>query len=310
MKVLDYIFFTRSILILPMFTIMLLGVRAADLREGASPFFSAGIPGNAAQVFLMMLYTLLIYGAVYIYNQIHDIESDRANGKLYFLPKELISIKNAYIFLFILAALALVGAYREGFAMGLVFTAIALTGFLYSYPGTNYKGRAGKALWSNIIGCGALPFLIGWVLVTGSITLEAVLKSVPYMMAVGAVYFNTILPDKEGDRVAGKKTFALSWSVKHVQSSALFRIFLAVLTGLMAGDFAIFIAALICVPFFVHALVKREIKESVLASKISILVLALFAGIYFPLYAILFVVIVLATRVYYKNRFDVNYPAV
>ena len=155
-----------------------------------------------------------------------------------------------------------------------------------------------------------LPFLIGWVLVTGSITLEAVLKSVPYMMAVAAVYFNTTLLDKEGDRATNKRTFAVIWNIKHVQSSALLRIFLAVLAGLMAGDFAILIAALISVPFFVHALTKRDINESGRASLISMLILTVFAAIYFPLYAIVFVVIVLATRVYYKNRFSVDYPAI
>jgi len=167
----------------------------------------------------------------------------------------------------------MIGTGLHSFSMGLVFMAMLITGFLYSHPKTNYKGRAGKALWSNIIGCGTLPFLIGWVLVTNSITMEAVLKSVPYMMAVAAIYFNTTLPDRDGDRKVGKRTYGVIWSTKRVQTSALIRIVLAVLTALMAGDFAIFIGALLALPFFVHALVKREIKDSTRASIVSILIL-------------------------------------
>ena len=309
MKILDYIFFSRPILILPIFTIMLLGMRAASLEEGAGPFISSGFPHNISQILLVMLYTFLMCGAAYIYNQINDIESDKANGKLYFLPQGIISNLGAYVLVFGFAAISMIGTGLHSFSMGLVFMAMLITGFLYSHPKTNYKGRAGKALWSNIIGCGTLPFLIGWVLVTNSITMEAVLKSVPYMMAVAAIYFNTTLPDRDGDRKVGKRTYGVIWSTKRVQTSALIRIVLAVLTALMAGDFAIFIGALLALPFFVHALVKREIKDSTRASIVSILILTVFACIYFPLYIPIFVVIILATRIYYQKRFDIAYPS-
>ena len=135
---------------------------------------------------------------MYIYNQIHDIESDKANGKLYFLPQEIISINSAYIFMALVAIVSLIGAYLQGFDMGLVFTAIALTGFYILIQRQIIKAVPVKRCGQILSDAECCRFLIGWVLVTGSITLEAVLKSVPYMMAVAAVYFNTTLLDKRG----------------------------------------------------------------------------------------------------------------
>ena len=309
-KLLDHIFFLRPMLILPIWTIMILGVRAADVREMASPFSISDISGLLPEILLAMLLTGLLSGATYIYNQIHDIESDRQNGKLFFLSENVISLNTAYVLVTLFNAVSVIGAFLINITMGFLFLIVAVMGIFYSHPRINYKGRAGKALWSNMFGCGMLPFLIGWSLYEGAINMEAVLKSLPYLLAVGAIYLNTTLPDREGDKKVGKETYGVVWSVQHTQGSALLRLVLAILFSLMAGDYAVLIAAALASILFIKAYNTRRISDSVMATQAAILLLIIMACIYFPPYLIIAAAGVLGTRAYYKWRFDFAYPRI
>jgi 4-hydroxybenzoate polyprenyltransferase len=295
-------------LIIPMWTIVILGMRAGDLGEGAGPFHIRSMEGLDGGVLLCLLLSTLLYGAVYIYNQIHDIESDRNNGKVFFLPQNIITLPAAYTMFAVLNIIALAGAFSINAAFGVIFLIIAGLGILYSHPKINYKGKAGKALWSNMFGSAMLPFLIGWVYIAHNLTLEAVLKSLPYFLAVGAVYLNTTLPDREGDKKAGKETYATIWKVNRLQWSALIRAAFAVLFAWMTGDLAAFFGSLLALPFFVRAVVTEKISDSILATKVAILLLSLFACIYFPPYLLIILLSILLTRVYYRYRFDFAYP--
>lgn len=309
-KILDHIFFLRPMLIIPMWTIVILGMRAGDLGEGASPFKIRSMDGIDGGVLICLLLSTLLYGAVYIYNQIHDIESDRNNGKVFFLPQNIVTIPAAYTMFAVLNIIALAGAFSINISFGIVFLIIAGMGVLYSHPRINYKGKAGKALWSNMFGSAMLPFLIGWVYTAGGISLEGVLKSLPYFLAVGAVYLNTTLPDREGDQKAGKETYATVWKVNRLQWSALIRVGFAVLFAWMAGDLAVFLGSLLALPFFIRAVVTEKVSDSVMASKVAVLLLSLFACIYFPPYLLIIVLSILLTRAYYRYRFDFAYPKI
>jgi 4-hydroxybenzoate polyprenyltransferase len=307
-KILDHIFFLRPLLILPIWTIAILGARAANLHEMASPFKIANISESLPQIFWMLLWTTFLYGAVYIYNQIHDIESDRMNGKLFFLADNIVSVSAAYVMWAILTFLAVVWAFSINTTMGVLFLIVAVLGILYSHPKTNFKGKSGKALWSNMFGCGTMPFLIGWAMAVGSISMAAVLKSLPYLAAVGAIYFNTTLPDRKGDEESGKETYAVIWSVGHVVGSALLRLVIAIIFALMAGDYAVLLAAGVALPFFIRAVSSKQISDSMIATQVAILLLAVMACIYFPPYILLVAVSILATKAYYKWRFNFAYP--
>jgi len=309
-KILDYIFFLRPMLIMPALTVIILGIRAADLGEGASPFHIIPIAENIGDVLVLLLLSTLIGGAGFIYNQIHDIESDRNNGKAFFLPEKMISISTAYGMFAVLSLIGLVGAFSINTSLGFIFAIIICLGILYSHPKINYKGKPGKALWSNMLGIGVLPFLIGWIYINDSISLEAVLKSLPYFFAVGAVYLNTALPDREGDRKAGKQTYAVIWKVPRLQLSALMRMITATIFAWMAGDVVMFISSLLSLPFYIRAVYTKMIAHSVLATKISILILSVFACIYFPPYIAIILLDILGTRLYYRWRFNLAYPKI
>ncbi len=306
-------------LIIPMWTIVILGMRAGEIvgkraadpqnvTGALGPFFIRNMEGFDGGVLICLLLSTLLYGAVYIYNQIHDIESDRNNGKVFFLPQNIIALPAAYTMFAVLNIVALAGAFSISASLGAIFLIIAGLGILYSHPKINYKGKAGKALWSNMFGSAMLPFLIGWAFVTQSITLEAVLKSMPYFLAVGAVYLNTTLPDREGDKKAGKETYATVWKVNRLQWSALIRVAFAVLFAWMVGDLAAFFGSLLALPFFIRAVVTEKVSDSVMATKAAVLLLSLFACIYFPPYLLIILLSIILTRAYYRLRFDFAYP--
>jgi len=307
-KLLDYIFFLRPMLIVPMWTIMLLGMRAAELGDGAGPFIVSDFlndPGIYALIFLITL----LFGAIYAYNQVFDIQSDRENGKLFFLSDDIIPVSVAKSISYLFLAVAVIAAFFVNVPVGVLFAISAVLGVLYSHPLTNFKGKSGKALWSNMFGCGTLPFLIGWAYIQGSFNMEAVLKSMPYFVAVGAIYLNTTLPDRDGDRKVGKETYGVIWTISRTQSSALMRIIIAVMLAVMAGDYAATAGAVLALPFFIMAVVRKTIADSVNASIAAILALSLMACIYIPVYIAILAIAVLATRAYYKWRFDMDYPA-
>jgi 4-hydroxybenzoate polyprenyltransferase len=308
-KILDHLFFLRPMLILPMWTVIILGVRAGELGEGVSPFAFGSIDTLDLNLLLLLLLSTLLYGAGYVYNQLNDIESDRENNKLFFLHDNIIGISSANILFVVLNLIGLISAFFLNSYLLIPFIIVLIMGILYSHPKINYKGRPGKALWSNMFGCGTLPFLIGWIYCGNLISMEALIKSTPYLLAVGAIYLNTTLPDREGDSKSGKNTFATIWTVSHTQMSSLGRAASALLLAVLVGDFAIFISLLLALPFYIKAAVSKNISDSVLATKVSILLLSLFACLYFPYYLGILIAVILGTRTYYRWRFDLAYPS-
>jgi len=308
-KILDHLFLARPMLILPMWTVIILGLRAADLGEGASPFVIGSVETIDLNLLLLLLVSAMIFGAGYIYNQIHDIESDAQNDKLFFLHDDIVQVSTANIMFGLLNIIAIAGANFLYNYLVIPFVLILILGILYSHPKTNYKGRSEKALWSNMLGCGTLPFLIGWIYFGNHIDMEALLKSTPYLFAIGAIYLNTTLPDRDGDIKTGKITFATIWTVSHTQWSALLRAVSAFVLAMLMGDFAILASLVISLPFYIKAVISKNIADSVLATKISILLLSVFACIYFPYYAGIVVAVILGTRTYYRWRFNIAYPS-
>lgn len=306
-KLLDYIFFTRPVLFPPVWTILILGTRAADLREGASPIHTTGFAGLDVSYILLMFLTTCLYAGVYTYNQIHDIEADKRNGKLFFLAEGMISTSSAVVITIVLDVIALAGAFFMSLQLGIAFVAVFVLGILYSHPRTNYKGRPSHGYWSNAFGHGMLPFLIGWAFID-HISLEAAFVSTPYLFGVGAIYLNTTLPDRKGDEEAGKITHGVRWGVKSTLKASTFLIVFSCILAQMCGDFTFLISGLISLPFFFRAARSQKIEHVVISTKVAILALSLFACVYLPYYVALLLIGFIVSRAYYKTRFNLDYP--
>lgn len=313
-KLLDYIFLMRPMLIIPVWTISLLGARASLWRDrGTSPITLDRYPfvdfsTSDLNILAMLGLATLLAGGVFILNQIYDADTDRINKKLFLISDGHISAAEAWKLYIMVTAIAILGAFLMNWQLGCLFVVGAWFGFQYSYPHFKLREHPYKSFRNNIVAHGMLAFLFGWVMYL-NFNIEGIIKSVPYLLAVGAVYLNTTLPDLEGDKTSGKTTYGGMWGVVKTQRTSFMLVLSGMLFSIMTADYGFTVTALVTSPFFLVAWLKESIAVSTVSSKVAILALSIFAAIFFPLYAAVLIFTIVLTRIYYARRFDVSYPA-
>ncbi len=292
---LDYLFFLRPVLLPPVWTIALLGtVRSGLPHEMPVWMWSA---------FLVQLTTL--FGGVYTLNQICDVESDRLNRKLHFLPEGMISISAAWRFTIALDATSLALAAVFGWAYLAFSFAIVVLGILYSVGRKPWKNRPWLGLLANCLGHGSIVYMLGFLLTDCPIE-EGWRGALAYALAVGAVFLATTVPDRLGDTVTGKTTPAVRWGTKATLLLAIVLVFSAAALAFSVHDELLFWAAAASLPFFVLALVVPT--RATLAAKAAVGLLSLAAVAVYPLYLALLVSGFMATRLFFRWRFGTVYP--
>ena len=280
----------------PVWTILLLGHHRSAALSGQS-----NLPG------LILLLVTFLVGAVYLLNQIYDVESDRINRKLFFLAEGYISKKNAISQTVLLNLISIIPAYFISLELGVLFTLGFLFGFFYSVLPFSLKERPVGGFLSNILAHGNLAFLIGWSM---NLTLsgESILFSLPYMFAVGAVYLNTTIPDIEGDKRSGKITLAVKWGKEVVVIASCILVLVAIIMSFLIKDIPFFIASALVFPFFLLSALTKKNNNIILSTKLSILFLSITAGFFYPWYFAILILGFVLTRFYYKARFSLDYP--
>ena len=297
LKYLDYLFILRPVLMPPLWTIFLLGYHRAYLHSGQQN--PVGFP--------FLLISLAI-GAIYIFNQIYDIESDRINKKLFFLSEGYISLKSAWIETILLFLISVIFAFFISTQLGILFLLGFAFGFLYSSPPFCFKNRPFLGFLSNSIGHGSWSFLLGWA-INASVNFKAIIFSLPYLFAVGAVYLNTTLPDIEGDEKIGKMTLGVKYGIRKVSTISAILVLVSIILALRLSDFPFFFGALLSFPFFVWSALRRTTNTITLSVKSAVLFLSLVAGSYHPWYFLVLLLGLFGTRIYYKKRFSLVYPS-
>ncbi|GBD94873.1 tocopherol phytyltransferase [bacterium BMS3Abin05] len=310
-KPFDYVFLLRPVLFYPVWTIFLAGILSV---QGASsgygwPEFKIGLSSRHLDKFLFAFvgYSLLM-GAVFIINQLTDISTDRKNSKLFLIADEHVSpraaVREILIVLFIAFGLAL---NTSGWFLLVMFAALIVTGVAYSLPPFFLKNKPLYGLLVNLSG-GMLTFFAGWLAISGP-SLQMAIRSLPYVFAVGAVYFLTTILDAEGDLHSQKITFAVYFGMRTtLQMAVLFDAVAAVL-AFVVRDWIIFISAVISCFLFVFLFIKKDSVWLNRATRLPILLLAFIEALYLPVYFLGIIGIYLLSKWYYRNRFGLNYPS-
>jgi 4-hydroxybenzoate polyprenyltransferase len=297
LRYLDYLFLVRPVLMPPVWTILLLGHRRSSQLSG-----EGHLPG------LAVLLAFFLVGAVYVLNQIFDIESDRLNEKLFFLAKGYISRRSAVFEAVLLNLISVIPAFLISLQLGLLFLLGMVFGFLYSVPPLSIKNRPFGALALNAMAHGNLVFLIGWSM-NHSLSIESLVFSLPYMFAVAAIYLNTTIPDLEGDERVGKITLSVKWGKERVIMLSPILVAAAITLAAILKDIPFLIASSSSFPFFILSALSKGERHIVLATKVSILFLSIAVGIFYPWYFAILAFGFVGTRLYYKARFNLDYPA-
>ncbi len=292
---LDYLFFLRPVLLPPVWTIALLGT----VRLGLAHEMSAGL------WVLFFVHLAALFGGVYTLNQICDVESDRANQKLFFLPDRIITLPAAWRFTIALDTIALSISFVFGWLyLGLTVAIVAL-GILYSVGSSPWKNHAWLGLISNALGHGAIVYLFGY-LITDCPLRESWPTVAAYTLAVGAVYLATTVPDTSGDRSTAKLTAAVQWGSRVTLVTAMGFVTAAIGVSAISSDWYLTIAALASWPCFVLAVIRPSTAPT--AAKSAVAALSVAAAVAYPMYMVLLVVGFIGTRLFFRWRFGISYP--
>ena len=303
MRLLDHIFLLRPTVLGPVWVFLLLGY----YRAGGEMIF---IPSSSF-LLIFLIYTMIM-GAVYILNQITDIETDRINEKLFILPRKLVSVRSAYIQATLLIVLALLLSFRFPVTLIVFLSASFLLGLLYSVRPFKLKGRPFLDLLSNAFGYGFLAFSTGFISAE-VFSLRTFFYSIPYIFAVGGVFVNTTIPDIKGDRESGEITTGVLLGARKATLLALFLMCSSFISSIIVGDIICLICAGVSLPLFLWAYSvddgKRE-RTALISVRISAPILAIAVSIIYPWFLLLLLSVFFVSRFYYKRRFNIVYPSI
>ncbi len=137
-NILDHLFVLRPMLHLPVWTIMILGYYRYPQDTASWPILPVSL-----------LLGTGLFGAVFLINQIYDIESDRLNNKLHFLPDGYVKPGVAWIMTIILNFIVLVIAFGLSIPLGISALLIVILGIFYSVSPIALKNRVWPAVFAN-----------------------------------------------------------------------------------------------------------------------------------------------------------------
>jgi 4-hydroxybenzoate polyprenyltransferase len=300
MTVLDYFFAARPLLHLPIWSVYLVSLHYHHQLSGeVFGWLDLVVPAGIS---------LLFVGASYL-NQVYDFESDRINGKLGFLQRGYLTSSQLLTGFAIVSLVAVAFAPLISWLAFFIYAQLLLLSLIYSMPALRLKDRPVGGLFANAWAFGFLTSvavqpemtihnagLLGW--------------NTPFyfFFAVGATHALTTIPDRRGDAATGKSTLSVVLGVTGTLVVAVLLFLAAALTALSSRQMFLFFVAAGAVGLVIGAMLLRTESSVRLAAKLPLFALTLAAGYWYPLYLAFVVVLLIATRTYYRRRFQVSYP--
>lgn len=302
MKLLDLIFATRPLLLVPIWSIYLVSLYFHHQLSGGSFGFS--------NVLSLGCLTLLGAGACYI-NAVYDAETDRTNNKGHFIQRGILSEQSLMAGFIILSVIGVALSLAVSTLFFLVCIQLLVLSYFYSAPPFRFKDRPVAGLLSNAYAIGFLGSvaafpkmnvdnagLLGWD------------NPFYFGAAVAGVYLLTTIPDRTGDAAVGKQTLAVLAGPRVTVALSFIWLAIAAVAGWQSAYPSLFWIALVSAMVTAVAGAVPSDRIVLFAAKFPILLLTLLAGRYYPIYLIFIVVLVLATRIYYARRMCLKYPSV
>lgn len=297
-KVDDFIFAARPMLLLPVWSIYLITYH-----------FIKPLANFDLRAFIVLAAISLIMVGCHFVNQIYDFQTDLINKKNGFLQKGYISKSTMMTGYLAVTALGLAISIFQDFRFFVFAILMVISGYLYSAPPLRLKDRPIWGLLANGIGYGFILPLTAPIN-SDSNPLSLISLMMYFFMTVSSVYLLTIIIDRDGDRVAGKNTLAIRLSERNlIALGSLLSIASSVISGLM-HLIPLMALSLLSVLLFLIALAKPRMHVLLFICKFPIFLLSLLAGYYYPMYMVFMLVLIICCRLYYKKRFGIIYPRI
>lgn len=296
----------RPTLFFPVWTVFLGGYHAKTIFDPGNTSEGAGAFHTGIGFAIAILLSLMM-GAIFIFNQITDIETDRRNNKLFFIANNIIDKKNATAEGTLLATIALGIAFIIDYKLGLIFILIFIScGVIYSFKPFSWKDKPILGVIANFLG-GWSVAACGWI-AAGASNWKFVVHAIPYAVGLVAVYLLTTLPDIPGDRAAKKITFGVRYGQKATTCWALGFELVAAALAFLLHDYILFFPAIAALPLFILAAARQNMNDILRAIKFTVLFASLAVCVKYPVYFAVIVAVFFFSKWYYRRRFDLEYP--
>jgi 4-hydroxybenzoate polyprenyltransferase len=305
----DLFFLTRPILLIPVWGFAAFGYfcgHNGNIR-GMIPFWAS----TPLSVYLMILIFSISVGAVYIVNQLADIEVDKKNGGLPLLASGIVSVRSGKIAAIAVSFLSIIIPllFSEKTLSILALISIII-GILYSFKPSFFSGRPFFDFLTNAFGYGVIAFGAGWHLSGQTIvTLKFVYASFPYFLLMCAGSISSTIPDFEGDKDCGKRTTAVFLDKKKAHLLATLLLLTGLSVSIINKDFVAFLCAIAPLPLYVLYIFsqKQIFMESTYKIGGGICVVAAMYSM--PLFFFAALIVFLSTWLYFRIRHGVYYPS-
>lgn len=304
LKPLDFLFIYRPTLFFSVWLVSLAGYAAYFEFSDIMVWWSIRFDWLVLLNFIMLT---LAAGATFILNQMQDIGTDKANNKLFLISESYVPPKTAQriaIGSMTIPLLYFLLTNRTVFLLVLIF--LFLWGYAYNYRPLQWKDKPLLGVAANILG-GLFLFLIGWSL-AGRFQWQAVSFAIPYLFAVASHMLLTTVPDMEGDAEHEKRTFAVCFGRKATLWVSFSCLAAAFVIGFLNQDPVITHPVLLAFPIYIVTLLRPTDVWVFRAIRFPMLFLALFLSVKFPLFFVVILINFYLDRIYYINRFELDYP--
>jgi 4-hydroxybenzoate polyprenyltransferase len=295
----DRFFLLRPLVIVPAITFFLLGYSKAGAKHTS----------EGGTFYLAVFSYAILMGSVYVANQLADVESDRANDKLFLLPSGIIKKNEAVVLAILLALFSMVAAFRIHGTTPWFFGLSLAMGIAYSAPPFALKRLFPLDIVSNALGYGVVAYATGWSVVS-SPQLSDLTHALPFALCVAGVFVLTALADAEGDQRSGFKSTGVVLSLRQGVWLALLLVVLALALAVFIDNRVATIGSMLSLPFFTYAALKVGSQSVKIAYRCGSAIFVLIVGVMRPLFLVVVLVLLGLSRVYYSKRFSVSYPSI
>jgi chlorophyll synthase len=316
LKLGDYLFVMRPLILVPAWSFYLLGSAAGKRTAGVTPAWLDWTPGAPAPFYLGFACLTAILVSAYLLNQIFDQESDRLNDKGHFLTRGIFTPRTVLV---MAVASFLVASFLYRYvapAQREVLVLAVMLSLAYSAPPLRLVARPYVDLLANAVGYGGIAYVAGFAAWSPRLDHAAVL-SIPYLFLVGAAFLHTTLLDAAGDRQSDKRTTTVAIGDDRSVSLSCVLVMAGMgpavaISFLRFGDWMAPVLLGLCAVIVVLAALRSGRPGTTVPSsrvvQLVTVVVTVPAAAAWPVYLVLLVPVILAARFYYTARFGITYP--
>jgi len=195
-------------------------------------------------------------------------------------------------------------------AIALFSLCAVAVGIVYSFKPLRFSGRPAADFLSNAFGYGVIAFGVGWYLAGMRVgTWTFACASFPYFIAMCGGSISSTLPDCEGDRREGKRTTAVVLGKRNAHLLATFFITAGAGSAYALGDWIALIWTCAALPIYFMCGFNNSPRLVEATYKVSGALGMVLISLLFVSFAPAALAVLIATRLYFRLRFNVSYPS-